>query len=164
MFAFAKRKMLLQEIAENHHNHCINDLRNGGIKSQPVHHHGEVDVVEQQAHHIGNEIAKELVSATHGTAAKHHIFSEVKTDGKRKQERGYHRRFVRLEYYQQQIDGLFIEHIVFANEKDEQPQQGIAATTGRIIEGLPRHEAFEQRIKPVEYQNDEPCQHMRGQR
>jgi hypothetical protein len=96
-----------------------------------------------------------LYPSTEGGTRKDYIHTEVKSnregDAKRYEECGG----IGFQGIKAQVNYLLFEYMVVKDIKDENIQQRVSAPAGCIPECLQGHESPEQRIKEIDYRQDE---------
>lgn len=143
--------MALRKIREQYNHNSIGDLCQRGIPVQHLHKQFQQHIIEQQAAHGNKEVAKELHPPPQVRPLKHNKQTQVKADGQRNgrgQKQGHD---MRRNNKRPDMDQLFVQNIMVRDVIEYDAEQGIAAAAGRIMVGLKRHKAFEQRIKNIQH-------------
>lgn len=149
-----EREILLCHIAETDDDDRRQHLGDCRIDMELLHEELDEEDVQADANHHQDKIAKQLYPAMQRTARERNMPVENETRGKANAEGDKNGSDIRRKGPIKQMHILLMQDEVEAEPVHHDIQQCARPSTGRITEGLQRHQAGERRIEEINKSDD----------
>lgn len=139
--------MPLGKVAEGHHNHRNQHFGNSGVEVQLLHEQFDEEDIHQYANGHNGKVTEQLHPSAQAGSGEGDVFLQQETNRKTTAEGNKYGRYVRTEGDKTQIEVLFVQYKVVADEVHKNIQRIGCRTAKGIAEQLLAHKTAERRVK-----------------